>query len=293
MFNSTRFPKGISGVIISAAILLGFIGLLGNSTSVQAQALSGLDGYICIVARITTDTLRRKLPTMISPVKDSAGSLHCPNKRYTLVDVSSIAVSGSVTTAGEKGERGDTGPAGPQGPQGPAGVQGPQGDRGDVGPTGEQGAPGVQGPQGDKGDRGDTGPAGAQGATGLTGATGASGDVGPAGPVGATGATGAQGVPGIVDVASCYQMPMVAGVNPLTGTGQFSNSVHCAENEFALSTGFEDVKAAAVVEASPVIKTLQNGKSYNIGLTVTSYTSRGEEHTLSIYVVCCPLPAGS
>ena len=250
----------ISKSMIGVALFAG--ALICSAANANAAAVSGVDGYICIVSRITSDILRRKLPTMISPTKDSGGALHCPNKRYTLVDVSTIAVSGNV---GIQGERGDTGAVGPQGVQGPKGDTGAQGPRGDTGATGAQG---LRGFTGEKGDNGAAGAAGAQGPQGLKG------DTGPRGETGAR---------GVVDIASC-----VTRTAEISGAAVLEKLAVCNSGEFALAGAFEDLSANYVIK-SQLSFVDSSGVSYvyPVGFSATTYSSA--TRTLTVKVSCCPV----
>ena len=162
----------------------------------QTSSIGGVDGYICVLNRITKDIVgRRKLPLVRTPVRNASNSLGCPSKRYNLVYLlQNVAISGGVGAPGAQG------PQGVAGPQGPIGPQGPKGDRGDTGAPGAQGAKGdtgAAGPQGLKGDKGDVGPVGAQGPQGTKGDAGAPGPQGPKGDKGDMGAPGPQGPQGL------------------------------------------------------------------------------------------------
>ena len=93
-------------------------------------------------------------PQNIEVTLRSTGDIH--------VELSSMAIPGTVGPQGPKGDKGDVGPVGPVGDTGATGPQGPQGIqgiKGDTGATGPVGPTGPQGPKGDKGDTGATGPA--------------------------------------------------------------------------------------------------------------------------------------
>lgn len=277
----------------------------------MAAAVSGVDGYICIVARFSTDVLRRKLPLVMTPTKSTDGSLHCPNKRYNLVDISDIAnsnvavkgdagMTGPTGATGATGAQGFQGPAGATGANGPQGLQGPAGVTGATGPQGLQGLAGATGTTGATGDRGLQGPAGAtgaagatgdqgiQGPAGATGATGATGDQGIQGPAGATGAqgvagpTGATGERGSINVGTCHEKDGTA-----TGTGTLEVKLLCLTGEFALFGSYSDTNAAPPVSSVAIQNELDGGKSYPVGYEVS--TNQVGTHTLNAWVTCCPM----
>jgi collagen type VII alpha len=142
----------------------------------------------------------------------------------TVIQVSTVGLSGSNGTSGSSGSSGTSGSSGSSGTSGSSGSSGASGSSGSSGASGSSGSSGTSGSSGSSGTSGSSGSSGINGTSGSSGSSGSSGFSGSSGSSGASGSSGSSGTSGSSGSSGTSGSSGSSGVSPVDAFIQNGNS---------------------------------------------------------------------